>query len=191
MDKEYAVAYMEDFLNAYVATQIRTLREDRNLSQEKLAEIVGMRQSRISLMESINYGSWSITSLRRLAAAFDVTLRVSFETFSSAISEVSSFARDKLQRESREEDLKAIGLKEWLESLDLATEAELLEMKMSALASFKVADQSNVQAMATASTTPVWQLSRPPMSAWDSALRAPGRARPLQSARDYAMGAMQ
>jgi transcriptional regulator with XRE-family HTH domain len=110
-DKEYANAYVADFLNAAIATQIKVLREDRNLSQKQLAELTEMKQSRISLMENVNYSSWSLATLRRLAAAFDVSLNVSFEAFSKTISEISSFSRESLQRKSRDEDLASISPK--------------------------------------------------------------------------------
>ena len=104
-DKEYAHAYVEDFLNASIATQIKVLREERELTQIQLAERAEMRQSRISVMEDVNYGSWNIKTLLRLAAAFDVALVVTFESFSKMIAQASSFSRSTLSRPSRLQDL--------------------------------------------------------------------------------------
>lgn len=107
-DKEYAQAYAEDYLNAAIATQIKVLREDRGMTQAQLAELAGMKQSRISLMEDVNYGSWNIKTLMRLAAAFDVTLSVGFESFGKLIADVTNFSRETLHRPSREEELSRV-----------------------------------------------------------------------------------
>jgi transcriptional regulator with XRE-family HTH domain len=106
-DKEYAHAYAEDFVNAFVATQLKVLREQRGLTQAQLAELTGMKQSRISALEDINYGAWNLKTLRRLAAAFDVALTVKFESFSTFIEDVSTFSRERLFRQPRMEALTA------------------------------------------------------------------------------------
>jgi len=104
-DREYAHTYVEDFLNAEIATQIKVLREQRDLTQQQLADLAGMAQSRISILEDVNYGSWSIKTLKALARAFDVTLKVSFESFGSRIGDIVNFNRRALQRTSRTEEL--------------------------------------------------------------------------------------
>ena len=104
LDKEYAHAYTEDFLNASIATQIKVLREQKEWTQDELATHAGMQQARISLLENVNYSSWSINTLRKLAKAFDLTLRVTFENFSTRIRDIEGFSREALQRTSREDD---------------------------------------------------------------------------------------
>jgi len=104
-DKEYAHGYVEEFLNSYIATQIKVLREERGWSQQRLATESGMKQERISVLEDVGYSSWTINTLRKLAWAFDLRLRVSFETFSSGIEEIRSFSSELLKRASREKDL--------------------------------------------------------------------------------------
>jgi transcriptional regulator with XRE-family HTH domain len=103
-DKEYRHAYADEFLNAWIATQIKVLREQRGWSQEELAENAEMLQPRISALENVNYSSWSVKTLRRLAEAFDLTLRISFESFGNRIKDFSSFDRDYLQRPSFNDD---------------------------------------------------------------------------------------
>lgn len=105
-DKEYADAYLDDFLNAWIATQLKVIREQRGFKQEDLAELAGMKQERISVLENVNYGAWSIKTLRRLASALDVALHVSFETVGSRIDSVVSFSRKSLERVGRIESLK-------------------------------------------------------------------------------------
>ena len=78
-DAEYADSYDESFLNGYIATQIKVIREQRGLTQGQLAGYVGTTQGGISRVENVNYSSWNVRTLRKLARAFDVRLKVSFE----------------------------------------------------------------------------------------------------------------
>lgn len=103
-DHEYADAYARGFLNSSIATQIKVLREQRKLTQQGLADIAKMKQPRIAVMEDVNYSSWSISTLWRLAYAFHLRLRVSFEEFGTLVQEVESIGRDTLQRRSLEDD---------------------------------------------------------------------------------------
>jgi transcriptional regulator with XRE-family HTH domain len=103
-DKEYRHAYADESLSTYIATQIKVLREQRHLTQRELAERAGMAQPRIAVMEDINYSSWSISTLRRLAQAFDIRLSVKFENFSSLIPEIETLGRDALERDSFADD---------------------------------------------------------------------------------------
>jgi transcriptional regulator with XRE-family HTH domain len=140
-DREYAHAYVNTFVAAQIATQIKVLREQRGLKQGDLADVTGMKQARISVLESPDYGAWTLSTLRRLAEAFDVVLNVSFETFGNTIDNITSFSREHLQREAREIELKAISktkiLHEWFDSLDLSSPQQGIEMRASALAEFR------------------------------------------------------
>lgn len=107
-DKEYAHAYVEDHLNTRLAAQIKALREQRGWTQEELAQRASMRQERISALENVDYGSWTMSTLRKLARAFDVSLNVVFEPFSDTIRAVVSLSQDRLRVESREEDLQRL-----------------------------------------------------------------------------------
>ena len=103
-DKEYRQAYADEFLNASIATQIKVLRDQRPWTQGELAEKAGMKQSRISLLENVNYSAWSLTTLKRLAEAFDVTLKVSFESYSARLLDIQRFGRESLERLAFDED---------------------------------------------------------------------------------------
>jgi len=105
-DEEIAHAYVDDFLNISIATQIKVLREQRGQTQAKLADLAGMKQSRISVMEDINYPSWSISTLKKLARAFDVSLKVSFESFDTLIADTGNFSEEFLKRDTRTDALK-------------------------------------------------------------------------------------
>ena len=102
--EDYRHGYVDEFLNVSIATQIKVLREQRKWGQKELADKVGMKQPRISVMENVNYSSWSINTLRKLAEAFDLTLRVSFESFGNRIKEIEQINRKALERFSFKDD---------------------------------------------------------------------------------------
>jgi transcriptional regulator with XRE-family HTH domain len=101
---EFSEGYAESFQDALVATQIKVLREDNRWTQADLAEKIGTTQTAISRIESVNYSAWNISTLKKLARAFRVRLKVSFETYGSLIQDVEGFSRESLRRIPREED---------------------------------------------------------------------------------------
>lgn len=104
-DKDYAHAYMNSHQSSRIATQIKVLREQRGLTQSELAELAGLKQERISKLEDVDYDSWTLSTLRKLAQAFDTTLHVSFIPFSEGIKDVELFGREFLEVDSRDDDL--------------------------------------------------------------------------------------
>lgn len=103
-DPEYSEGYAESFLDSYIATQIKVMREQADLSQQGLAELIGTKQGVISRIEDVNYSKWNISTLKKLARAFRVRLKVSFETYGSLLADVEAFSREGLQRTPREQD---------------------------------------------------------------------------------------
>jgi len=103
-DEDYRYAYDEEFSNSRMATQVRAIREQRGLTQKQLAEFAGMKQSRISELENVNYNAWSISTLRRIAGALGVRLFFGFESWSELLPKVEDFSRSSLQKMSFEDD---------------------------------------------------------------------------------------
>jgi transcriptional regulator with XRE-family HTH domain len=103
-DPEARRDYAEEFLNSCIALQIKTLRLQRGWSQKDLAERAGMKQSRISAMEQADYSGWSVTTLRRIAEAFDLALVVRFESYGTFLKDVTSASREALERPSFPDD---------------------------------------------------------------------------------------
>lgn len=103
-DQEARRDYADEFLNSYIALQIKTLRQQRGWSQEELARRAGMKQSRISAMEQADYSSWNIRTLQRLAAAFDLAFTAGFESFGRMLEDMTSISRGRLERPSFDED---------------------------------------------------------------------------------------
>jgi len=104
-DKEYAHEYMEEIINTYIATQIKTLREQNDWTQTQLAEKAEMLQPRIPILENVNNSSLSLETLRKLARAFDLVLCVSFENFGRALPLINRLDKESLRRTPREKDL--------------------------------------------------------------------------------------
>src|ERR1700687_5078712 len=111
-DKEYAHAYMESQIDAFIATQLKVLRDKAEWSQEQLAAEAGMKQERISVLEDVNYSSWTVNTLRKIARAFDLVLKVSFEEFGTVIREIEEFSSERLLRRKREMDLRSFRAEE-------------------------------------------------------------------------------
>ena len=96
-DKDYRHAYADEALNGTIATQIKVLREQRDLTQEALARQAQMKQSMISRYENVNYSAWSIKTLKKLAEAFDVFLEVRFRSFRNLVESAETLSREALQ----------------------------------------------------------------------------------------------
>lgn len=103
-DEEYRHSYAEECLNTMIATQIKVLREQREMTQSALAGKAEMLQPRLSVMENADYSSWSVSTLKRLARAFDLALSVKFESFSEVILDFEEMSKETLSRPSFDED---------------------------------------------------------------------------------------
>jgi len=104
-NKEFAHSFMEELVNTYLATQIKILRNQRDWTQAKLADEAEMHQERISILENVNYSSWSLSTLRDIGRAFDLVPFVSFEKFSSILPALDNLYPESLERLSRMDDL--------------------------------------------------------------------------------------
>lgn len=102
--KEYRDSFVAAHLSTSVAAQIQTLREDRGWTKRQLAKKTGMAATRISLMESPSYDKFTLTTLRRLASAFDVALEARFVSFSWLVDWVSDLSPAKLSAANFDED---------------------------------------------------------------------------------------
>lgn len=104
-NKEYAHGYMETFCVDRIASQIHTLRKQRDLSQEELSRLSGIAQERISKLESGDFDSITMKTLNKLSRAFDVNLSIKFEPFAQAITDVIGLNEQILQVTSRHDNL--------------------------------------------------------------------------------------
>lgn len=77
-DADLAALVEQEAFSAHVASQIYEARVRAGLTQKQLAEKVGTQQSVIARLESANYESHSLATLKRIAAAVNQKLRVEF-----------------------------------------------------------------------------------------------------------------
>lgn len=92
--KPYRDAFVASQIDVAIPYQIRALRERRNMPQEELAALSGMKQPRISAIERPGHGDVNVKTLRRIASAFDIALIVRFAPFSELVSLTESFSPD-------------------------------------------------------------------------------------------------
>ena len=104
-EKEYREAYADEFLNTYIANQIRVIREQRGMTQQQLADAIGTQQAGVSRIENVNYSGWSVSTLKKVAHAYDCRLHISFETYGSLFKAGASLKREALCRPAFKDDL--------------------------------------------------------------------------------------
>jgi len=97
-DREYRASYAESFMNSWIAAQIKVIREQRGLTQTELADLIGTKQAGISRLENVNHLGWKVQTLARIARAFDLRLKISFEEFGSLPEEIDNCGRSYLER---------------------------------------------------------------------------------------------
>lgn len=106
--KKFRDAFVSSHLATNIASQIFALREKFGWTQRDLARETGMAQARISLIENVSYESFTIATLKRIAAAFDVMLIVRFVPFSEGVEWISNANPPTLAPKSFSEDSLAL-----------------------------------------------------------------------------------
>jgi transcriptional regulator with XRE-family HTH domain len=81
-NKEYRDAFVAEQIFSRLPLKIRTIREDQELTQKQLGYLADMAQTWVSKLEDPNYGKLTISTLLKLASAFDVALQIDFVPFS-------------------------------------------------------------------------------------------------------------
>lgn len=103
-DEESRYAYADAVTNAFLAGQIKALQEERDLTQEQLAALIGTKQSGISRWLNTGFSTCKIETLRKFAKAYGVRLRISFEDFGSLPDDLRRFDAKHLAPPRFEED---------------------------------------------------------------------------------------
>lgn len=93
LDDEYREGYMEACVEQNIAWQIKFNREFRGLSQIKLSEMIGTKQSAISRIEDPSYGKTNIATLLKIANAFKCALSIKLISFSELAEESKKFSK--------------------------------------------------------------------------------------------------
>ena len=84
-NKFFRSEYVAENVRVGIASQIKAMRNARELSQTDLAKMTGKAQSAIARFEDPDYGKFSVQSLLEIADAFDVWLSVEFIPFSMGL----------------------------------------------------------------------------------------------------------
>ena len=110
-NKAYRGAYTAEHVKTTTPLQIRTVREQREWTQGKLATEAKTTQTAISRTEDPNYGNLTLNNLLKIAAALDVGLLVKLVPFSRLVKEFEDLSPTAMAAASFEEELSA--LKAW------------------------------------------------------------------------------
>lgn len=103
-DKPYRDTFVAAHLSTNIAAQLQTIREQRGWSKKLLAQKAGMSPSRITVMEDPSYERFTLSTLKRLASAFDVALIARFTPFSDLVDWVAELSPEKLEASEFEKD---------------------------------------------------------------------------------------
>src|SRR5947209_4836723 len=93
---DYREAFISDEIDIGLPMQLKAMRESRNWKQSDVAQKTDTKQPRFSLMEKPGYGKFSLNTLKKLAAVFDVGLIVSFVPYGEMIDFTYQFSRKRL-----------------------------------------------------------------------------------------------
>jgi transcriptional regulator with XRE-family HTH domain len=97
--------YLDSSIRQLLAMQLRSMREDRGWSQPELGEKAGgMKQSAIVRLEDPRYGKMTLSTLKRLAQAFDVAVIVRFSPFSEFIRWTTGLNEERLSPPSFDQE---------------------------------------------------------------------------------------
>jgi transcriptional regulator with XRE-family HTH domain len=91
-DKEYRDAFVAENIYSRLPLKIRAMREARGLSQSGLGALAGVKQEWISKLEDPSYGRLTISTLLKIASAFDCGLSVDFVPFSQILNSATSLS---------------------------------------------------------------------------------------------------
>jgi transcriptional regulator with XRE-family HTH domain len=104
-DSEFRGHFTSDQVYELLAVQIRQLREKHRWTQAELGDRAGMQQVQVSRAENPDYKGTRISTLSKLADAFDVALIVRLAPFSELIDWVAKLSPESFRPASFDEEL--------------------------------------------------------------------------------------
>jgi len=117
VSKEFRYAYVESALNEKIATLIRVIREKQGYkAQGELAAAMGKHQTHISRLENLDYGSYSLASLKEICRTFEMALNVSIEPFSEFLRNLEDVKTDSISATKFGDREECSALKDWAEA---------------------------------------------------------------------------
>ncbi len=114
-DKAYTDAFVDAEITTTVPFQLREMRKQRGWKQQDVADLIDGNQKTISDFENPNYARYTLTSLKKLASAFDVALIVRFAPYSELIDWASTLKHERLAVPARKDDARLKAHRQGLE----------------------------------------------------------------------------
>lgn len=103
-DRDYRAAYIKAKLDVLIPSQLRALRLRQSKTQPVLADMAGMKQSRISAMETPGKVNFNVDTLVRMAATLKVGLAIEFVPFSEMLSRENEYSQDTFNATQLDDD---------------------------------------------------------------------------------------
>lgn len=104
-NKKYRDAFVAENIFSRLPLKIRAMREGRHLSQGRLGELAGVKQEWVSKLENPSYGRLTISTLLKLASAFDCGLFVDFVPFSKVLNDATNLSPESFDVPSFKDDV--------------------------------------------------------------------------------------
>jgi transcriptional regulator with XRE-family HTH domain len=106
-NKEYRDSFAAEYIYSRIPLKIRAMRERRRLSQQELGHLAGVKQEWVSKLEDPNYGRLTLSTLLKVASAFDVGLNVDFVPFSEIFDRSTHLSNEDFDVASFDEENRA------------------------------------------------------------------------------------
>jgi transcriptional regulator with XRE-family HTH domain len=116
----YRRSFVAATVGVQIAAQLYALRTNREKSQEKLAEEIGINQSTISQMEKPEYRKYNIKTLIRYAQYYDVALDVRFVSIRDHVKRILNQTPDSMAPAAFDKNVSSASLEPELQQLMIA-----------------------------------------------------------------------
>lgn len=103
--KEYRRAFIEESVRTSLALQIKTIREQRDMSRPELARAMQKSPSWIFRLEDPNEPPPTITTLLQVADTYDTDLHISFGSFGSLLDRLEKLSPESFKTLSFDQEL--------------------------------------------------------------------------------------
>jgi transcriptional regulator with XRE-family HTH domain len=133
-NKAYRDAYTAEHVKTTTPLQIRTVREQHEWTQGKLAAKAKTTQTAISRTEDPNYGNLTLNNLLKIAAALDVGLLVKLVPFSRLVKEFEDLSPEVMSAPSFMDEVSV--LEAWAATTHTMSTAELGSMNLSVVMTY-------------------------------------------------------
>lgn len=103
--RDYRRSFIEEKVRTQLAIQVKTIREQRNMSRPTFASLLGKAASWVFRLEDPNQAPPTIPSLINVADALDVDLDIRFRPFSELLNQIEAMSSESFKVDSFDEEL--------------------------------------------------------------------------------------